>query len=92
MSKPTPLMCDNNDAISLANDDLLTTHNRFYSRLAHYVKECVVEGRVSVRREGTKANLSDGMTKAVDYQTLETHFKLIRGLGEKVVPPPAEPR
>jgi hypothetical protein len=92
VSEPTPMMCDNNAAISLANDDLLTTNNRFYSRLAHYVKECVNEGRVSVRREGTKANLSDGMTKAVDYQTMEAHFAKLRGLEIKDVPPPAEPR
>jgi hypothetical protein len=92
VSEPTPMMCDNNAAISLANDDLLTTNNRFYSRLAHYVKECVNEGRVSVRREGTKTNLSDGMTKAVDYQTMEAHFAKLRGLEVKDVPPPAEPR
>ena len=92
VADPTPLMCDNNAAISLANDDLLTTSNRFYSRLAHYVKECVDEGRVCVRREGTKENLSDGMTKSVDYQTMESHFRKLRGEEVKDVPPPAEPR
>ena len=92
VEEATPMMCDNNAAISLANDDLLTTNNRFYSRLAHYVKECVNEGRVSVRREGSKTNLSDGMTKAVDYQTMEAHFAKLRGLEVKEVPPPAEPR
>ena len=86
------VLVDNKAAITLANDTLITAKNRFYSRLAHYSKECVAQGRVDIRWVPSGRNYSDGCTKNIDFETFAEHFPFVRGYKAKPAPPPAEPR
>ena len=65
MDEPTELFSDNTAAIALATSDILTVQNRFYSRIFHYVKECVRSGRVKVLKVDTKDNVSDCYISAI---------------------------
>jgi hypothetical protein len=89
---PSVMLGDNDAATSLARErDLVTTQNKFYSRLCHYAKECMEEGRTCPRRAGTKDNLSDGFTKAVDADTHDNHYDQV--IGKQAKPPvPPMPR
>ena len=86
------VLVDNAAAITLANEDLITAKNRFYSRLAHYAKECVEAGRADIRKVPTKENYSDGCTKNIDYDTFDEHLPMVRGYAAKPIVPPAPPK
>ena len=87
-SSPTVVLGDNDAAVTLALEDLITAKNRFYTRVVHYAKQCFEELRTLPMWVPTKANLSDGTTKAVDHETFASHFAAVRGLLDKPVPDP----
>ena len=80
------VLVDNKAAITLANDTLITAKNRFYSRLAHYSKECVAQGRVDIRWVPSGRNYSDGCTKNIDYETFAViEYELYANVGSSLV-------
>ena len=83
-NSPTPTLGDNNAAVNLSRENLLTVANRFYSRLCHYAKEAYEQRRTKPLYIGTDDNLSDGFTKAIDEVTFMRHFAMLRGLMAKV--------
>jgi hypothetical protein len=77
---PTPTLGDNNAAVNLARENLLTVQNRFYSRLCHYAKEAYEQRRTKPLYTPTDDNLADWFTKAVNGETAIRHFAMLRGL------------
>mgnify|MGYP006085448567 CR=1 FL=1 len=77
---PTPTLGDNNAAVNLARENLLTVQNRFYSRLCHYAKEAYEQRRTKPLYTPTDDNLGDGFTKAVSVEIAIRHFAKLRGL------------
>ena len=84
-SAPTPVLGDNNAAITLGREDLTTVKNRFYSRQCHYAKVAYEAGRTNPLYVKTAWNLADMFTKNVDLQTFLRHFAMIRGILDKMV-------
>ena len=79
-SSPVPTLGDNNAAITLGTEDLVTVQNRFYSRLCHYAKVAYEEGRTLPLYVPSPLNLADGFTKANPVAVFQAHFAQIRGL------------
>ena len=79
-SGPTPTLGDNNAAINLATEDLITVQNRFYSRLCHYAKKAFERKITNPLYVPTADNWADGFTKALGAEPFQHHFPYIRGL------------
>ena len=78
-SGPTPLLGDNNAAITLARNDILTTGNRFYTPDLHYAKDAFETGITCPRKVATDNNISDAMTKNTPTATFQRHVEMICG-------------
>ena len=71
VSKPTEIYGDNKSANQWANEERITQGNMWILQCYHYVKEMVQEDQVTIKRIGTKYNISDLATKGVSKETME---------------------
>ena len=81
---PTPTSGDNNSAINLSTEDLVTVQNRFYSRLCHYAKIAFENRVTNPIYVPTDDNWADGFTKVLGADVFLRHLPFIRGLIEKL--------
>ena len=65
VSKPTEIYGDNKSANQWANEERITQGNMWILQCYHYVKEMVQEDQVTIKRIGTKYNVSDLAAKGV---------------------------
>jgi hypothetical protein len=91
VSLPTPLLGDNNAAITLARNDILTQGNRFYTPDLHYAKEVYENGWCCPRKVASEDNVSDGGTKCVTTSIFIRHQPMVLGYG-KLPPIPPTPK
>lgn len=87
---PIPVLGDNNAAISLAKNDILTAGNRFYTPDLHFCKEMHEQGLMCYRKVKSEDNISDSMTKMVTTQIHQRHVLMINGY-EQQPPIPGPP-
>ena len=71
VSKPTEIYGDNKSANQWANEERITQGNMWILQCYHYVKEMVQEDQVTIKRIGTKYNISDLATKGVSKETMD---------------------
>ena len=90
VSMPIPVLGDNNAAISLAKNDILTAGNRFYTPDLHFCKEMHEQGLMCYRKVKSEDNISDSMTKMVTTQIHQRHVLMINGY-EQQPPIPGPP-
>ena len=91
VSMPIPVLGDNNAAISLAKNDILTAGNRFYTPDLHYNKEMHEQGLMCYRKVKSEDNISDSMPKMVTTQIHQRHVLMINGY-EHQPPIPGPPQ
>ena len=81
VTEPTPIYGDNKSANQWANEERVTQGNMWILQCYHYVKEMTQEGMVTVRRIGTKYNVSDLAPKGVSKETLSALQPYVTGRG-----------
>jgi hypothetical protein len=64
-TSPTPILCDNNAAISLSEDPLLHPCVKHVDIKYHFLQQHVLAGDFTLRYVHTKNNLADIFTKAL---------------------------
>ena len=87
VTEPTVLLGDNDAATTLANEDIVSLGNRFYTKDIHYGKEQTSLGNVAPRRVPTDDNLADGQTKCLGGPKIASHVPQIKGLTKEGIPP-----
>jgi hypothetical protein len=65
-TSPTPILCDNNAAISLSEDPLLHPRVKHVDIKYHFLRQHVLAGDFTLRYVHTKNNLADIFTKALE--------------------------
>jgi hypothetical protein len=71
VAKPTLTYCDNRAALTLAEEDIVTTGNQYTRTPYHFNKEVIQDGNVFVEWIASAENLADLMTKSVPRQVIE---------------------
>ena len=61
--KGVPLYCNNNSAVCLALDPQFHSHSKHFDIHYHFIRQCVDEGRISIKCVPTSSNLADIFTK-----------------------------
>jgi hypothetical protein len=69
----TPLHCDNNSAIALANDQSLHSRAKHIDVRYHHIRDCVEKKKVRLLRVATDDNTADTLTKALPYPAFVRH-------------------
>ena len=85
----TPVLGDNNAAITLARNPILTVGNRFYTPDLHYSKERHEQGDQCYRKVPSEDNISDSLTKCTTTAIFERHVHMILGYELQPDIPPA---
>ena len=85
----TPVLGDNNAAITLARNPILTVGNRFYTPDLHYSKERHEQGDQCYRKVPSEDNISDSLTKCTTTAIFERHVHMIMGYERQPDIPPA---
>jgi hypothetical protein len=80
---------DNNAAITLARNPILTVGNRFYTPDLHYSKERHEQGDQCYRKVPSEDNISDSLTKCTTTAIFERHVHMILGYELQPDIPPA---
>jgi hypothetical protein len=62
-TKPTPILCDNNSAITLLRDQLFHSHVKHLDVRWHYLRERVEDGDLLLSRVKGTDNTADVLTK-----------------------------
>ena len=81
--EPTLLKVDNQCAIGLCSNPLAHKGAKHIEVRYHYIRELVENKTICVVYVGTKLQLADALTKAVDG---DTHEKFLKGIGLVAVP------
>lgn len=68
LSQPTPLLCDNNSAISLSNNPSHHNCSKHFDIKLHFLREYVQVGEIRTAYINTKDNIADIFTKALHPQ------------------------
>lgn len=79
ISGPTTLLCDNNAAINLSEDQVYHPRAKHVNVRYHYLRERVAEGDLVVARVRSSNNTADIFTKAlppVDFLRLRSYLGL----------------
>lgn len=81
--EPTLIKVDNQCAIGLCSNPLAHKGAKHIEVRYHYIRELVQNKTICVVYVGTKLQLADALTKAVDG---DTHEKFLKGIGLVAVP------
>jgi len=68
---PLTLFGDNKGSIDLANNPIVGKGQNTYQIKFHFIRQCVEEGLVSLRRLPSAAVIADALTKPLPRATLE---------------------
>lgn len=79
----TPLLCDNESAISLAQNPEAHKRSKHIDVRYHFIREQVVKKVIDVSYVNTKDQLADILTKALDF---ESQTKIMDELGVRKIP------
>jgi hypothetical protein len=66
--RPTPLLCDNQAALVLAEDPSFHTRAKHINIKWHYIRECTENSNISVSYVPSRDNVADILTKALPTQ------------------------
>ena len=78
-STPTPLKCDNQSAIALANSGVMNARTKHIDIRYHYVREAIENDIISLSYLHTNDQVADVLTKALPRVKLE-YFRHLMGL------------
>ncbi|GJQ93129.1 retrotransposon protein, putative, ty1-copia subclass [Tanacetum coccineum] len=67
IEEPINMYCDNNGAITIANESGITKGARHYHAKVHYLHEVIEFGDVKIEKVHTDDNLADPFTKALAF-------------------------
>lgn len=70
-SSPTTILCDNNAAITVAEDPSLHQRMKHVDIRYHFLRECVNNNEIKLAYINTSNNLADIFTKALDTVKFE---------------------
>jgi hypothetical protein len=73
-TKPTPIFCDNEQAISNSKQHMVTARNKAFHTRYQWVREQTTEGNIALIQISTKDNISDIFTKPLK-KSLFTYFR-----------------
>ena len=73
MKRPTPLLVDNQAAISLSKDPKDHQRNKHIDIKYHFIREKQLQGTVVAKHVGTTEQLADSFTKALDKKKVQLH-------------------
>jgi hypothetical protein len=73
VDSPTPLLCDNNSAIILANDQSLHARAKHIDVRYHHIRDCVEKKKIHLSRVHTDSNTADTLTKALPHPAFIRH-------------------
>lgn len=76
---PTPLYCDNNGAIVLANDPTNHARSKHIDVCYHFIRERIEDDTVSIVRVPSHDNLADAFTKPLPHPAF-LKFQALMGL------------
>lgn len=79
----TPLLCDNESSISLAQNPEAHKRSKHIDVRYHFIREQVAKKVIVVSYINTKDQLADILTKALDF---ESQTKIMNGLGIRKIP------
>jgi hypothetical protein len=77
--RPTPLLCDNQAALVLAEDPSFHTRAKHINIKWHYIRECTENSNISVSYVPSRNNVADILTKALPTQQF-VRLRLFLGL------------
>ena len=69
----TDLFCDNNSAITLANDQSLHIRAKHIDIRYHHIRDCVEKKKIRLLRVSSANNTADTLTKALPYPAFALH-------------------
>jgi hypothetical protein len=73
VNSATPLLCDNNSAIVLANDQSLHACAKHIDVHYHHIRDCVEKKKIRLSHVHTDSNTTDTLTKALPHPAFIQH-------------------
>nr|GEV21515.1 zinc finger, CCHC-type [Tanacetum cinerariifolium] len=77
IEEPISMYCDNNGAISIANESGITKGARHFHAKVHYLREVIEFGDIKLEKVHTNDKLADSFTKALAFPKHYEHTKNI---------------
>ena len=75
LPNPVDVYEDNAAAKNMTDTVAITDRNKHIRTKWHYVRQCVQDGTMKFRKISSKENPADGLTKAVNRDTMEVLYR-----------------